>query len=767
MKKEIHTNEEDFMQQRVFILKLVIVSLIVLFLPNEVSASNQDVTVKLSYFLGNQTEITVRINGTYVIKEDNRKLTSNKLYLFKIVGNAIDVYEDGQRVASYTSSFTAKPLVFSEENYITINNRKYLGDMRFTLESNFIRPINTVPLEEYLKGVVPREMSPSWGNNGGMEALKAQAVTARTFMLRRINSVVTDTESHQVYGGYHWHNNTNLAVDATSGEVVIHNGHLIDSFYSATNGGKLLSNRNVWGSAKLPYLDVKNDPYDLKSASLGNNRINWDFTIQKEQINLRDKNLNSPQQWWDDVQEANSATVNSIKNWLISRGHIDSQFDIKIVSIADVQFTTQFTANEVMTGKVTINYILRHNSGNSFVMDDDHIKIQTITINNRHDILRAMFSGARMLSSYVKEVEETNSTFTIRGGGWGHNIGMSQYGAYQMSREGLNYRDIISFYYQGAQVIGPNPIFSMQVTSKTEMYNQPNPLATRTGSIAAQKVNVFEVRGDWYLIDTWLGRMWVNPDSPITGEIETYTERLYVPENTSIYSSPTSQVASGAISPQNVTPLRKWGDWYEIKTWLGPKWIKPNALLLGGIDRISESITLTEVAEIFHSPLDNQRRSSVSVQKVTATHQWNDWYRIETWLGAMWMKPEAAIIGEVVAHPEGLYVTGNTSLYRSPTAKSSSGAIAPQNVETISKWGEWYQINTWLGPKWIKPTAPLLGGIKQVSETISLTKKTQMYNSPLDSQHQSALAVQKVTATHQWNDWYRINTWLGPQWIKL
>ncbi len=758
-------NEWEVVMHKLFAIKIFILSMVLLFAPNESLASNQDVTVRLSYFLGNQTEVDVRINGTYVIQEDNRQLTSNHSYRFRVEGNTITIYENDQRLSSY-SQFTAKPMVYSEENFITINNRRYLGDMKFSIDSNFIRPINTVPLEDYLKGVVSREMSASWGDRGGMEALKAQAVTARTYILRRINSIVSDTEHHQVYGGYHWHHNTNVAVDATRGEVATYNGQLIDTFYSSSNGGKILSNRNVWGSTKLAYLDAKDDPYDVKTASLGNSRINWNFTIDKQQIDLSNRDLNQPDQWWNSVQEVNSNTMSTVKSWLVNRGRVSSQFDIKIVSIPTVQFTTQFSANETLMGRVDLQYILRNKNDGSFVMENDNIKVHSITINDRHDNIRAMFGGVRMLSSYVKQVEETNSTFTIHGGGWGHNIGMSQYGAYQMSREGYSYRDIIHFYYSGAQVVSPNPIFSIQLTSRTEMYSQPTTSSTRTGSLSPQTVNVFEERNGWYLIDSWLGRMWINPANALVGEAQAYKETLFINENTSLYSSPTSQSASGAISPQNVTTLRKWGDWYEINTWLGPKWIKPNAPLVGGVTRVSEPIQLTQTTRIFTSPLDSNHRSSLGAQKITATHQWGDWYRVNTWLGPMWMKPEGALIGEAKTYEERLYVTENTNFYSVPGSQSRVSVISPQNVTTTKKWGDWYEINTWRGSMWINPKSPLVGGIDRVDETISLTTVTRMFDTPKASQHRSSLGAQNVQATHYWNGWYRINTWLGPQWIK-
>ncbi|MCT8140319.1 SpoIID/LytB domain-containing protein [Anaerobacillus sp. CMMVII] len=710
------------MKQKLFIKFIIIALVVLLVVPaNGILASGQNVSVKLSNFLGDQTDIEVRVNGTYIIKEDNFQLTENKTYRFRIEGTSIAIFDGGQRVASYNHSFTANPAAYSQTNFITINNRRYLGEMRFAIESNVIRPMNTLPLEDYLKGVVPHEMLASWGNNGGMEALKAQAVTARTYALKRANTVMTDTQNHQVYGGFHWQTTTSNAVDATTGEVARHNGVLIDTFYSSSNGGKILSNRNVWGTTKLAYLDTKDDPYDLKTASLGNQRINWNFAIQKEQISLANRDLENPALWWNDVREADQAIMDTVKNWLAARGLVGSQFESKIVEVPQVRFTTEYQGTNVLTGSVTLNYILKSKTSNSFVMENNSIKVHTITINDRHDIIRSMFGSNRMWSPYVKQVEETNTLFRIHGGGWGHNIGMSQYGAYQMSREGLNYRDIISFYYSGAQVVG---------TTTTS----PTPTPVPTPAPAPEPV--------------------------------AHVETFYVTQTTDLYNTPSTQSRASSINPQNVTTIRRLGDWYEINTWLGPKWINPTGILTGGARAVNQSILLTKTTQLFHSPLDTNHRSSVGPQTVTATHQWNDWYRINTWLGAMWIKPEGAFNGQPEAFAGRIYVLENTNIFSSPTATTRSGSITPQNVTTLRKWGEWYEINTWLGPQWIKPNSALMGGIDRVSETIQLTKVTQIFDTPLANTHRSSLGAQTITSTHKWNDWYLVNTWLGPKWIK-
>ncbi|MCT8140320.1 S8 family peptidase [Anaerobacillus sp. CMMVII] len=246
---------------------------------------------------------------------------------------------------------------------------------------------------------------------------------------------------------------------------------------------------------------------------------------------------------------------------------------------------------------------------------------------------------------------------------------------------------------------------------------------------------------------------------------EVFSSRLFVTETTDIFDTVNSTTRRSSINPQNVTTLRKLGDWYEINTWLGPKWIKPTLPLVGGIDPVSKTIQLTQVTPMYTSPLATTQRSSLGAQKVTATHKWNDWYRINTWLGPKWIKPVITVVDP--SEVNRIYVTETTDIFDSPTSTVKRSSISPQNVTTLRKVGDWYEINTWLGPKWIKPNAPLIGGIDRVNEVIQLTKVTQIFDTPLAATHRSSLGAQTVTATHKWNDWYLVNTWLGQKWLKL
>ena len=145
----------------------------------------------------------------------------------------------------------------------------YPGDLHLVskLESGTYRlyVVANVYIESYLYGVVPYEM----GSSSALEALKAQAVAARTYTVRAMNANaskvydVVDTTADQVYNGSPAERDRAAeAVDATRGIVAMNDGKLTGTYYTASNGGQTESARNAWGSSGVNYLTVKDDPFD-------------------------------------------------------------------------------------------------------------------------------------------------------------------------------------------------------------------------------------------------------------------------------------------------------------------------------------------------------------------------------------------------------------------------------------------------------------------------------------------------------------------------
>ncbi|MCM3691771.1 SpoIID/LytB domain-containing protein [Neobacillus niacini] len=331
--------------------------------PERASANSEGpiVSVKLNNYLGLQKSIQVTINGKYIVEGDtNTNLLSNQNFTVRIENGSLALYKDNSLVKSYGTSFTISPEQY-ESHYVSVNGRKYLGNMQFTVTNNSIQSINKLPLEDYLKGVVPYEMPAGWN----VEALKAQTVAARTYALARINNVIDDTISYQVYGGYIWNSpdyvNSNKAVEETRGQVLRYNGNLISAVYSSSNGGQTESNSNYWGSAYVPYLPSKPDPYDPQIA--------WKLSVNKQQFSTNGLDLVNPGAWWSKVSENpnDQQVINNIKSYINNYYYPNAQ--IKIVSVPKLEITEKNPENGKSTkGSLVVNYYMKNADG-SYVMN--------------------------------------------------------------------------------------------------------------------------------------------------------------------------------------------------------------------------------------------------------------------------------------------------------------------------------------------------------------------------------------------------------------
>ena len=274
---------------------------------------------------------------------------------------------------------------------VTINGKKYFGGVRIIKNSNSITVINLVPVEEYLRGVVPKEMSPSFE----MEALKAQAVAARTFLLKndkRHESEGYDacTGTHcQVYEGVEVANaKIDQAIKETHGEVLYYKGTAILTTFHADSGGMTASGAEVWGT-DTPYLQSVSE-------------------IQKQ-----------TQPWTKKIAKK------------IFAAQISEDFG----ELKKIELT------KLVIGKDAVD---RTNSGRvKFV---NLVGNKTVKITG--DRLRAKFS----LPSTLFDMKIEGDEVIITGFGSGHGVGMSQHGANNFAKSAAKYDKILLHYYKGAEL---------------------------------------------------------------------------------------------------------------------------------------------------------------------------------------------------------------------------------------------------------------------------------------------------------------------------
>ncbi len=159
------------------------------------------------------------------------------------------------------------------ENGVYISQSKhgnlYCGDLTISAEDGALRAVLAIDIEDYLYGVVAYEMSDSFP----LEALKAQAVAARTYAMERKYAAggrdydVVDTTADQVFYGYDPdYQNVIAAVDGTRGVVGMYEGAFASCYYTASNGGQIARPSDIWGGSEDDgYIEMKDDPYDLEN----------------------------------------------------------------------------------------------------------------------------------------------------------------------------------------------------------------------------------------------------------------------------------------------------------------------------------------------------------------------------------------------------------------------------------------------------------------------------------------------------------------------
>ncbi|NLK21117.1 MAG: SpoIID/LytB domain-containing protein [Epulopiscium sp.] len=347
---------------------------------------------------------------------------------------------------------------YSEE-IVELGDRKYRGRVEFRRDNGSgITAVNVILLEEYLYGVVPSEMPPSWN----MEALKAQAVVARNYailnMKKHQNSgYMCDGEHCQVYKGYDNENpNTNRAVDETYKELLYYDNEIVEAFYFARSGGYTEDSENVW-VAPLPYLRAVMDPYEDESYT-------WTRAFDKEQVGELLRNNGK------DIGSVMDIQINSYT----PGGRVE---ELTIIGTGGSErLTKESTRTFFKTNGISLESrmfeIIKEGASTSetpslSIIGENQIAIQNINFDGIYTI--SADGGIEKMSltnssikvqgkdgtkdiSFISLPIRVDGDFVFRGKGQGHGVGMSQWGAKGMADNGYNYRQILSHYFTGTSV---------------------------------------------------------------------------------------------------------------------------------------------------------------------------------------------------------------------------------------------------------------------------------------------------------------------------
>ena len=304
----------------------------------------------------------------------------------------------------------------------------YPGDLSFqavrqSSGSYKLYVIAHVYIEDYLYGVVPYEM----GNSSNVEALKAQAVAARTYTVRMMSRRasgrydVVDTTSDQVYRGTPSGNaNCVTAVDSTRGIVLKYGGEYVMTYYSASNGGQTESAPHGVGSGAYAYFTVKDDPFDYDNPG---------STVKKKTVYKDLTSASNPSGLISLLQQKAAAQLGQ---------------SVTPVSLQSVTpHTPKYEAPSRLYTKMDFALTARNSGGG--------LQSVTVTCDIFSELESLLGMSIQSAKNELWSVEETASGFSLQARRYGHGVGMSQRGAMYMGKLGYTYDEILGFYYEGCQ----------------------------------------------------------------------------------------------------------------------------------------------------------------------------------------------------------------------------------------------------------------------------------------------------------------------------
>ena len=342
-----------------------------------------------------QPEIRIGLFGG--VKSVTLKFSAPAVMIDTAAKKTLKKFAANENISVNIWSFNGNEVEFRGEKVplkdllVTVSGKTYFGGVKLLKRNSALTVINIAPVEEYLRGVLPKEMVQSWH----IEALKAQAVAARTFVLKNREKHKADgydlcTTTHcQVYNGTETFATTDKAVSETRGEVLFHGGRTVDAPFHADSGGMTESAANVWGGNVAHLKAVLEDDKQTQAWTIK-------FSVY-------------------DFSSRMGSAFGTLKNIKLTPLTIGKSASDRSTS-GRVK-----TAQLIGTGK---------------------------TVTMRGDEMRRKFS----LPSTLFHVKIVGNEVIFAGYGKGHGVGLSQYGAKAYAEKGWKYNKILEHYYQGAKL---------------------------------------------------------------------------------------------------------------------------------------------------------------------------------------------------------------------------------------------------------------------------------------------------------------------------
>ena len=430
----------------------------------------------------------------------------------------------------------ATEIGFRRVNYPAL----YQGDLRLKISEGALLPILTLHVEDYLLGVVPYEMS----NSFPLEALKAQTVAARTYVLRKrspdADYDVVDTTNDQVFRGYiSGYGNAEKAVEATYGVCGFYKGKLAQCYYAASNGGQTELVESVWpGGGDYGYYAVTDDPYDVENPYSVVKSVTLQKSYTNEEHDIAPYGLRNL-----------LATV--LRDELTALGFDPAPASIRVNTVSDARLSGEGKRMDTLYLTVQISGRTRQDAAVPAV-DSDQEEVSLVldggaetaaptpgsspspevsavpsatpsatpapvygpftAIEQPFQLEIAIFPTAEKLlamsisSNYENELwslVETDTAYRLEARRFGHGVGMSQRGAEWMAgRYQKTYQEILAFYYPGMSLMRYDFAESALPAAPEALAATPGPAPTPTPRPTLMPVSEQPTDGQWIALVT-------------------------------------------------------------------------------------------------------------------------------------------------------------------------------------------------------------------------------------------------------------------------
>lgn len=504
------------MKKRLFVLPF---ALLILIMAVAFPASADTPSSIRVYLRRLQVEDTLRVTvkGQYATQDGRLSFSDGAKLVVVLRGDQL-VLHTGQTAVVMGSSIKLVRCQSETPGYLLLNDGTgmYEGDLSLDIVENAIRPILTINVEDYLLGVVPFEM----GDSFPLEALKAQAVTARTYALRKSGSSgaydVEDTTNDQAYRGRTTSSPlSEQAVTETKGLCGVYRGALASCFYSASNGGQTELGQHVWPTDApdaYGYMDMRDDPYDLENR----NSVVKRYTLQKkpgekgigealhqalttamgEQLSALGVEADGELVRFDEIQSVEAVTPKYDGD---SRLMTDLRFTVKI-SVRDYTFRQTPSPQLAASSTPHADETPAPTATPAFSPYRKVKEAVTVTLPIFTEAERAMGLSINVSQNELITVSDIGSAFLIESRRFGHGVGMSQRGAEQMARQyGMTYEQILAFYYPGMGLVSYDTGSAPLPTLNAELMATPAPTPSPTPRPTLMPVSTTQMPEGAYL----------------------------------------------------------------------------------------------------------------------------------------------------------------------------------------------------------------------------------------------------------------------------